>query len=328
MSDRLAITPEDSSPMATKPSSPEVDLAHAAMFPVGRRAVHVEIGDRLVKQSHFSAIVDVERSHVFSVVADDYDLITNERAIALGRQCFRQIFKLTDVVQMKCFNVIMPKTRSFCHIDFLHEPLGFTPLSNKDDQWQPYLRVTNSYNRMYALNFDLGFCRWICRNGMIFGKKNIEFKFSHSKRSQDPVAVFTLRSGEFAALEVQFQALLVNLQRYHVPRKLMWPLFCKAFQLRIPKQSDGQAAELFQERLEAVRALTAKYFDQMGENGYAAVNVLTDYATRPTAEKSMEARINGLQSRCGDWMSDFVGRIEQRNFSFEEYLGDYYVLAT
>ena len=232
---------------------------------------------------------------------------------------------MTQAEEMKVFNVIMPKTRSFCHIDYIHPRAEFKPFEK--DKWFPYLRITNSYNRTYALNFDLGFCRGICLNGIIFGKRNIEFKFYHSRRETDPQVEFHLRAGELAALEALFIESLVNLQRFHVPRNVMWGLTCKVFGTTVPDNPTSRQQELLEGKRKHIEYLTRQYFDQLGENGYAALNVLTDFASRPTGVISPESRIDSLQRQAGGWIEGFVSAIEQRNFSFESYLGDYYQIV-
>src|SRR5690606_9496776 len=76
------------------------DPTSAAVFPVELRDVHVAMPKQLKKVPRFHAVVDVDRSHVFAVVGNDYKLVTNEEAISLGRTCFEQIFELTDVNKM------------------------------------------------------------------------------------------------------------------------------------------------------------------------------------------------------------------------------------
>ena len=228
----------------------------------------------------------------------------------------------------KCgFNIVMPQTSSFCHVDFVHSEVSFDFYDK--DPWTPFLRITNSYNRTHTLKFDLGFCRGICKNGLIAGKENITFKFAHSKSSaRNPHAEFNLREGEFATLETEFVEGLHNLKRYHVPRRFMWPLACKVFQLTIPAQdATDKQKDFWHQRQNAIFALEENYFDKLGENGYAALNVLTDYATRPTVEISRENRIGPLQTYAGSWMQEFVKEIESRDFDFGKYLGQYCQLA-
>lgn len=275
--------------------------------------------------SGFKAVKAEDNGHIFSIVAQDYRLVTNEQALELGKICFGEIFKTLKADEMTLFNIIMPRTRSFCHIDFVHPTAQFNFVEG--DLWTPYIRITNSYNRMFALNFDLGFCRKICMNGVIFGKKNIEFKFHHSKSATDPIATFKLKAGELATLEAQFVAHLKNIKRFHVPKKVMWPLASKVFGFPLNGSPTERQAKMINERKTAIQELTNRYFEEMGESGYAALNVLTHYASRPTGVIAPEKNIDALQRKAGEWILDFVVAIEKRDFSFERYLGDYAKLA-
>lgn len=70
-----------------------------------------------------------------------------------------------------------------------------------------------------------------------------------------------------------------------------------------------------------VRELTAKYFHEMGNSGYAALNVLTDFATEPASYISQEAMIDPLQKRCGDWTVNFLAAVKDSKFDYASYLG-------
>jgi hypothetical protein len=315
--------------MSTSDSSFKEVSLEKALFPVELRPVWVPMErGNLEEISRYQAVVDVNQRHVFSVVANDYKLVHNREAVELGRQCFGAVFQLTSPDAIKPYNIVMPKTRSFCHIDFIHPDASFDFYD--EDPWTPFLRVTNSYNRTFALNFDLGFCRGICKNGLIAGKQSIEFKYTHSKSSgRDPKGEFAVRSGEFANLEADFIDSLHNLKRYHVPPEFMWPLLCKVFRVTIPdwETLTPQQEMLWEKKLNAVTALRDDYFAMLGQNGYAALNVMTDYASRPTVEISAEQRINALQTYSGEWVTDFVSQIQHREFDFRDYLGKYAALA-
>jgi hypothetical protein len=69
--------------------------------------------------------------------------------------------------------------------------------------------------------------------------------------------------------------------------------------------------------------LTDKYFSDLGPNGYAALNVLTDYATRPVGGIAPEAQVHGLQQKTSTWMEGFIREMQQPTFSFDHYLADY-----
>ena len=74
---------------------------------------------------------------------------------------------------------------------------------------------------------------------------------------------------------------------------------------------------------EHTKNLTKTYFSEMGSHGYAALNVLTDYASRPEGVIAPEASMHGLQQKAGSWMDDFISAIKSPKFSFDSYLADY-----
>jgi hypothetical protein len=163
-----------------------------AFFPVELRPIYVDRLDRSNDyrrlERHF-AVMDLERGHAFAVVTDDYKLITNEKAYEMAAPTMKKVFRATEIEDLACFNITMPKSRSFCHIDLIHRRSDFAPWEN--DTWSAFLRITNSYNRTRRLRFELGFCRWICLNGMIFGAKSIEFSYSHTRRGMSKIHRFS-----------------------------------------------------------------------------------------------------------------------------------------
>lgn len=303
-----------------------------AFFPVELRPVFIETSGRGGDLFHAAgyqalprhqAVVDVENSHAFAVVTEDYRLVTNQQAYDLAADALKQVFDFTSMADMACLNVTMPKSRSFCHIDLIHKGSDFEPW--QQDRWVPFVRITNSYNRTRRLRFEIGFCRWICLNGLIFGGKSVEISFAHTKQLQDEMRRWHENLGDIKLLEKLFVAKLHNLQRFHVPSRWMLPLACKVFDVRLSNDApikQRRADELVKFR-QAITNLTKGYFKKMGEQGYAALNVLTDYASRPVGVIAPETMIDGFQHKAGDWMDDFVQQIERRDFTFEAYLGEH-----
>jgi hypothetical protein len=280
-----------------------------------------DINLRYSEIPRFQAITRVEDNYVFSVVADKYKLITNEEAVELGKQCFKSIFKSLNDEDMEVFHIINPKTKSFCHIDFIHKNGGFEPW--QDDKWVPFLRVTNSYNRTKPLRFDLGFCRWICTNGLIFGDKTITFRYLHTKDEIAKTAKFSTNFGDLKQLEKEFIEKLHNLKRFYVPEKYMLPIACQVFDIQTTDVdlSKPRRVEQLEQFSRQVKILTERYFNEIGPNGYAALNVITDFATRPESYISQENMIDRFQKRSGNWTDDFITKIKDDRFSFEDYLG-------
>lgn len=303
-----------------------------AFFPVELRPVFIEDptqgGDLFNMLSYqvlprHQAVMDVERTHAFAVVTEDYRLVTNQEAYDLAAEALKQVFKFTSMADMACLNVTMPKSRSFCHIDLIHKKSNFEPW--QQDRWTPFVRITNSYNRTRRLRFEIGFCRWICLNGLIIGGKSVEISFPHTKQFQDDMRRWHENLGDIKLLEKLFVAKLHNLQRFHVPSRWMLPLACKVFDVRLANDApikQRRADELVTFR-QTIAELTRNYFTSMGEQGYAALNVLTDYATRPMGVMSPETMMDGFQHKAGDWIDDFTQQIERRDFTFETYLGEH-----
>jgi hypothetical protein len=275
------------------------------------------------KLPKFQAIVDVERDHTFAVVTSDYKLVTNKEAIELGKKCVASIFHSKIGEGLKVFNITMPKTRSFCHIDFVYEGSKFQPWEN--DTWSPFLRVTNSYNRTRLLRFDLGFCRWICTNGMIFGEKSITFRYNHTRSDMNGRVEFNSDIGDLRKIEAEFIEKLHNLKRFHVPENAILPLICRAFEIQITSADLQKERRVEQLRVfkQHVNSLTRKYFEALGPTGYAALNIVTDFATRPSSYISPEGVMDRLQRMGAVWCEEFIREIKDDHFSFDAYLKDY-----
>ena len=85
-------------------------------------------------------------------MTDDYELVTNKAAYEMAAEVMKKVFHTTQISDMECLNITMPKTRSFCHIDLIHKSADFSPWEK--DKWTAFLRISNSYNRVL-----IGHCR-------------------------------------------------------------------------------------------------------------------------------------------------------------------------
>jgi len=304
------------------------------LFPVERRAIffrdvprdlfgNEEADPAYHEVGRFEAIVDVERKHTFAVVSEQYRLVTNEEALKLGEQCFLRVFSTATADGMEVFNIIQPGTRSFCHVDFIHKGHSLEPWGG--DKWWPFIRVTNSYNRTKPLRFDLGFCRGICTNGVIFGREHIVFRYYHTHDQIDVEGKFQVDMSRLQKLETTFIEQMHNLKRFYVPREHMLALACKAFEIRVTDEDlrKPRRREQLLRFKDEISRLSDRYIEELGTNGYAALNILSDFAARPRTYISQEAMIDPLQKRCGDWTVGFLQAIHDPGFDYERYLGPY-----
>ena len=284
----------------------------------GRQGSLFEGDGSFVRIPRMRAIVDLERDHVFAVVSSDYRLITNQLAVELGEKCFRTVFHEDTADRMRLFSLSMPVARSFCHIDFTHEGRALADGS----EWLPFLRVTNSYNRTKRLRFDLGFCRWLCENGMIVGGKNITFQYTHSTKDLGRSARFHLAFKDLRTVELQFLQHIEVLRNVHVPLRSMLPLLYVALQIRIdPSVLDTTQGKLRRDEFFGhVDGLSERYVLELGETAHAAFNLITDFASRPSWFFSAVAVVDRLQKRCGDWLGTFAREAAGSTFDLDEYL--------
>ena len=79
-----------------------------------------------------------------------------------------------------------PASGGHCFIDLAHNStvldFAYVPAKDRPDVFGPFIRVTNSYNGLRALAFDIGFYRKVCKNGLILPESIISFKFTHAHR--------------------------------------------------------------------------------------------------------------------------------------------------
>ena len=275
------------------------------------------------KIPHYKAITNPKTGQVFSVVTDGYRLVTNQEALDLARQCFQQLFGMQDTEQMVVFNIVAPQSRSFCHVDLIHQHYSVNIWAR--EMWLPYLRVTNSYNRSRALRFDLGFCRKLCDNGMIFERETIPYKFYHTRQEISPVGQFRVDFERLKKLEASFRESVDRLNSYPVPEEVFLPLTCIALGLEFDLQSDDAATrakeeERFHTFKHGAKTLVAKYVDELGANAYAVLSVITDIASRPFFYRTPIWMVDRLQKRAGRWFDDFAIEISKPIFQMDNYL--------
>jgi Domain of unknown function (DUF932) len=106
--------------------------------------------------------------------------------VRLGSECCRKVFPDTKDTEWEVKTSDGPATGGHCFIDLAHNStaldFSIVPAQDPPDVFGPFIRVTNSYNGLRALAFDIGFLRKVCKNGLILPDTIIRFKFSHLRR--------------------------------------------------------------------------------------------------------------------------------------------------
>ena len=80
-----------------------------------------------------------------------------------------------------------------------------------------------------------------------------------------------------------------------------------------------QLAAAARERIGEIRSLE-EYYSQFGANAYAAMNVLTDFASYPKGLSGVST-VPVLQAKAGAWIDEFVEASDKPGFNMTNYLG-------
>jgi hypothetical protein len=282
----------------------------------------------------YFAIVNKRNNECLSVVSSDYRLIPNQEAIAIGRRAFTSLFPSVKEEDLIPYKVIASRRKSFCHIDLVHKEVNFNIF--EQDTWFPFIRITNSYNKMYALSFELGFVRKLCSNGVIFNKQTVTVKYNHSY-SADPWSI-KADITKLKALEKEFMNHMLNLKRFYLPKKYAFPLVCKALSLNytfLTKEStedqeknnpfrEAKVQEFFDLK-KISNDLISQYATEMGENAMAAFNMISDIISNHddyNVFNNYASNVKRMNSSLSSWIEQFTQDAEKRNFNIDEYLKD------
>jgi hypothetical protein len=152
------------------------------LFPVELDNIYLENTNSPMEK--FKAVVgDVgNEKRIFSVVTTNYNLIKNEEALNIGKESLKRLLDVKDLSSFEVFNVIYPKTKSSVHIDIIHKDYAMNIY--RQEVYLPFFRITNSYNKTKAFKIDIGFCRELCDNGLIFEESTVQIKFNHNSKRE------------------------------------------------------------------------------------------------------------------------------------------------
>jgi hypothetical protein len=282
--------------------------------------------DKYIRIPGKIALIDSASGNPLSVVSNDYELITNEQAYEYAQRCMRVLFDMKENSEIELYNIIVPKSRSFCHIDLFADKRDFK--FQTKDEYKPFVRVTNSYNAMFRLSFNVGFCRSICRNGVIFGEESIRFKFSHTRDFKREIN-FEIHKNGFEILLNKFKSDIDLILSHTMPKEYLFPMFCKSLGLNF--DLDGMSEKEKTVKLENIKKtkklfdnILSKYTSECGDNYYALYNAVTEVATFGFEEENLYVtRVNSRQKRAGVWLSEISELLRNGEIDYEVYLKDF-----
>lgn len=310
------------------------DLSEA-FFPVEEQPICLDgfMGQGNRRIYGYKALVDKSTGKTISVVSQKYRLVLNEEAFKLADYVIREIFDGKTLNDFKCYNIHMPQTKGSCRIDLIIPNKYNQLFGDEKESWVPFVRISNSYNRTIKLKYEIGFCRWICLNGVIFGQTGISFSITHYGQITHAdinrlVQIAKKQLGSIASLWAAFEKKMKDLKNIPLPISSALALYCKVFDIKIKEEDEKKIKDVQKERL-ALRAkqivnASKEYFKDLGNNAYAMMNVLTDFASFPEWTDNKANYVDGYQRRVGKWVDDILAEHKKGNFNLAKYIGDDY----
>lgn len=306
---------------------PRLTQLDDVLFPVEEHPVYVSLpgvsGERRVAVPDKKAIVNRNNDRVLGVVSRAYRLVTNHEALELAYACCRTVFPETQPGEWSANAVDAPSTAGYCHIDLVHNStaldFAFVPAEDRPDAFGPFIRVTNSYNGLRALGFDIGYFRKVCKNGLIVPDTIIRFKYSHMRSEISDTMQFEVAKERLARFRGVFTDSLAGLRKCVVARPQFEPLICGVLQLRRPEPASRDEAD-WPAIGTHLSAMSDRYAEELGENAYAVFNAITDFASRPLENRCVHRDRNSLQRLAGTWLTAFNQVSREQTFSLTRYL--------
>lgn len=270
------------------------------------------------------AIVNCATDQVISVVSENYQVVTNREALHYAQLCCQAAFPESGGGEWRVLQAHAPKTMGSCRIDLVHpaSAVNFEVPGAHDspEEYGPFVRVTNSYNRSRALRFEIGFIRWICSNGVIVPDSSIRFGFDHSTRKISERVRFEVKKDSFQQLRKRFQSFLAPLRECKVPFELFVPATLAVLCINKPKPLAKRQREPWERLADSLKSTSEQYSSDLGENGYALLNVITDVASRPPKSPFVRREQHSLQRSAGSWLAAFGAECRKPGFDAEDYV--------
>ncbi len=267
------------------------------------------------------AVVNQSNGGILSVVGNNYKLITNREALEMGKSLFAHLYPDENPQEFIPYKVVAPMSKASVHIDLIHKDVNFDVWDQ--ETWLPFLRTTNSYNRTYALSFEIGFVRKLCSNGVLFNKKTMKLKYVHDRKNKfewmNDLAMIK------STTEI-FKGQSQKLRDFKIEKILMVPLVFQVLNINLDLPENNSLTKKLnnlENLIQMIGKFTEGYFNLTGANAYSALNVMTDLVSHQNDYKNLMGyyfNVRSFYTKPSDWMLDFSQKIDQKPVNMAEYL--------
>lgn len=313
--------------MTHKEFKTSVNRLNEILFDVDVRPVYVgyifpdKKAPQLMQSKKHKAIVNSSTGKLLSIVSKNYRITTNREALEMGKEVFVQLFPGYSKDKLTLFKVIAPKSLTSVNFDITH-PEVFLNIREQEN-WLPFLRITNSFNRRQALVLEIGFVHKLWANSVLFDPKNIDLQFSCI--SNKPIRL-TDKTDEIYAFSEKFRDWCDLLKSYPLSMESFFPLLCMILCINL----EAPAPKQFRHKKETLNKIHTwvkhqirNYQEILGMNAYTAFILSTDLVSHNSQYNVLPGYYVNIRSyftRPTTWMVKFTRNIRQNDFSLEEYL--------
>ena len=303
------------------------------LFPVREVPVLAELvdGEAPAPIPGKKAIVHGLTYRVFSVVSSRYIVLKNRDALKLARRCCVKAFPTTQDKDWKVFSIEAAETGGHCRVDLCHArralDFDWSFAGIAQDTYHPFLRVTNSYNRRHVFSLRFGFVRSACRNGLVDWRSSIEVGFSHDTRNLEQRVDREIDEATYRKVKKRFWEFLECLAKQDIPHDRFRSIIHSVLKIDKPNRMKEERARAWRFLERIIDGVADRYVGELGTNGYALWNAITDIATNPPT-KTLGHRFilrerHVLQRLAGTWAAAFTWAItEKQDFDVSEYIAD------
>jgi hypothetical protein len=193
---------------------------------------------------------------------------------------------------------------------------------DRPDAFGPFIRVTNSYNGLRALGFDIGYYRKVCKNGLILPESVIRFKFTHMQRDIGETIRFEIAHDKLAKMKASIGESFTALKGYTIERNQFEPLMRAVLLVHKPKSAKPETREAADwESLEThIKEMCDRYAKDLGETAYAVFNAVTEFASHPPENRCVYRERHSFQRRAGSWLTEFSRLCHQPDFDLAKHI--------
>ena len=284
------------------------------MFPVREANVYAETDTgRLNRIPNKKALINNDTQKVLSVVSGTYQVLHNRTALELAQKCCIVAFPTTAPANWKVFSVEAPLTRTHCRIDLRHHGkiagYDWSFGIDEQDEFRPFIRVCNSYNRSYAFSIRFGLIRWACKNGLVDWHSSIKINVAHDVREMERKIESKINEAKFRKVVGEFGKLLQPMHELQIDERQFLPLILSILRIKKPEGMPDDRESEWNKLEDHLNSVAMIYVQELDNTGYALINAVSDIATRPPTDigkyNFIRRERDGLQRLVGMWLVDF-----------------------